>query len=254
MAYGIVNTGGAAGSGGSGGEPSGSYVPTSRKINDKSLDKDITLTAEDVNAVPTTRTVNGLALSEAITLGAEDVGAIPGGKLGAPGGVATLGADGKLAEEQRTDVEVAEQVVKSLVSGELAEHNESRAAHMDLRGLIARNNRVLTGVYTGTAETDDYTVSQTVEVNAPLIAVLVFGQDFHIGAGTLPVKWNFGMAIDGFGLNMMNHQSYSKGADTDLISVDGDHKTTFTVKNGEFGKFNMQGYRYLYLAIAESIE
>ena len=52
-------------------------VPTSRTINGKSLDADITLSASDVGAVPTTRTVNSKALSSNITLSASDVGAVP---------------------------------------------------------------------------------------------------------------------------------------------------------------------------------
>lgn len=50
-------------------------VPTSRKVNGKPLSADVTLSAGDVNAVPTTRTVNGKALSSDITLTASDVGA-----------------------------------------------------------------------------------------------------------------------------------------------------------------------------------
>ena len=50
-------------------------VPTTRKVNNKALSSDITLNASDVGAVPTTRTVNGKALSANITLTAADVGA-----------------------------------------------------------------------------------------------------------------------------------------------------------------------------------
>lgn len=50
-------------------------VPTSRKVNNKALSSDITLNASDVGAVPTSRTVNGKALSSNITLTASDVGA-----------------------------------------------------------------------------------------------------------------------------------------------------------------------------------
>lgn len=53
------------------------YVPTSRKVNNKALTADITLTASDVGAVPTTRTVNSKALSSDITLTASDVSAVP---------------------------------------------------------------------------------------------------------------------------------------------------------------------------------
>ena len=52
-----------------------SKVPNSRKVNNKSLTKDITLTYTDVGAVPTGRTVNSKALSSNITLNASDVGA-----------------------------------------------------------------------------------------------------------------------------------------------------------------------------------
>ena len=65
-------------------------VPTSRKVNGKALNSDITLSASDVNArpsswtpsasdidaVPTSRTVNGKALSSDITLNASDVGSV----------------------------------------------------------------------------------------------------------------------------------------------------------------------------------
>lgn len=52
-------------------------VPTSRTINNKALSADISLNASDVDAVPTTRTVNNKALSEDISLSASDVGAVP---------------------------------------------------------------------------------------------------------------------------------------------------------------------------------
>lgn len=51
-------------------------VPTSRKINNKELSSDITLSASDIGAVPTSRTVNNKALSSNISLSASDVGAI----------------------------------------------------------------------------------------------------------------------------------------------------------------------------------
>ena len=50
-------------------------VPTSRTVNGKSLNSDISLTAADVGAVPTTRTINGHALSANISLTASDVSA-----------------------------------------------------------------------------------------------------------------------------------------------------------------------------------
>ena len=53
-----------------------SAVPTTRKVNNKALSADITLSASDVSAVPTTRTVNNKALSADITLTASDVGAV----------------------------------------------------------------------------------------------------------------------------------------------------------------------------------
>lgn len=52
-------------------------VPTTRTINSKALSSNITLSASDVSAVPTSRTVNEKALSSDITLTAEDVGAAP---------------------------------------------------------------------------------------------------------------------------------------------------------------------------------
>ena len=54
-----------------------SRVPTTRKINNKALSADITLTASDVSAVPTTRKVNNKELSSDVTLDASDVGAVP---------------------------------------------------------------------------------------------------------------------------------------------------------------------------------
>ncbi|EOL9163650.1 phage tail protein [Escherichia coli] len=52
-------------------------VPTTRKVNNKPLSADITLTYSDVNAVPTTRKVNDKALSADITLTYSDVNAVP---------------------------------------------------------------------------------------------------------------------------------------------------------------------------------
>ncbi len=52
-------------------------VPKTRKVNNKALTNDITLTFNDVGAVPSSRTVNGKALSSNITLTASDVGAVP---------------------------------------------------------------------------------------------------------------------------------------------------------------------------------
>ena len=54
-----------------------SAVPTTRKVNNKALSGDITLTSGDVGAVPTSRKVNNKPLSADITLGAGDVGAVP---------------------------------------------------------------------------------------------------------------------------------------------------------------------------------
>ncbi len=61
------------------------YVPKTRKVNNKALDADVTLSASDVGAapsshshsnyVPTTRKVNGNPLSSDVTLSAGDVGA-----------------------------------------------------------------------------------------------------------------------------------------------------------------------------------
>ena len=51
----------------------GDYVPTTRKVNNKALSSDITLSASDVSAVPTTRTVNSKALSSNITIGRDDI-------------------------------------------------------------------------------------------------------------------------------------------------------------------------------------
>ncbi|HCO6874730.1 TPA: phage tail protein, partial [Escherichia coli] len=48
-------------------------VPTTRKVNNKALSADIALTYSDVNAVPTTRKVNDKALSADITLTYSDV-------------------------------------------------------------------------------------------------------------------------------------------------------------------------------------
>lgn len=50
-------------------------VPNTRKVNNKALTADITLSASDVSAVPTTRKVNNKALGADITLNASDVGA-----------------------------------------------------------------------------------------------------------------------------------------------------------------------------------
>ena len=52
-------------------------VPTSRKINNKALSSDVTLTASDVGAVPTSRRINNKALSSDVTLSAADVNAVP---------------------------------------------------------------------------------------------------------------------------------------------------------------------------------
>lgn len=52
-------------------------VPTTRKVNNKTLSNDINLNASDVGAVPTTRKVNSKPLSEDVTLSASDVKARP---------------------------------------------------------------------------------------------------------------------------------------------------------------------------------
>lgn len=48
-------------------------VPTTRKVNNKALSADITLSASDVSAVPTSRTVNGHALTANVTVSKSDV-------------------------------------------------------------------------------------------------------------------------------------------------------------------------------------
>lgn len=73
-----------------------SRVPTTRKVNNKALSADITLSASDVSAVPTTRTVNSKALSSDITLTASDVSAIPTSAKGAASGVCPLDANSKV--------------------------------------------------------------------------------------------------------------------------------------------------------------
>ena len=55
-------------------------VPTSRTINSKNLNSNVTLTAADVNAVPTSRTINSKALNSDITLTPADIGAVPTGR------------------------------------------------------------------------------------------------------------------------------------------------------------------------------
>lgn len=48
-------------------------VPQTRKVNNKALSADITLTASDVSAVPITTTINGLPLSSSIVLSQSDI-------------------------------------------------------------------------------------------------------------------------------------------------------------------------------------
>lgn len=50
-----------------------SRVPTTRKVNNKPLSSDITLSASDVGAVPTSRTVNGKSLSSNATINASNI-------------------------------------------------------------------------------------------------------------------------------------------------------------------------------------
>lgn len=73
-----------------------SRVPTTRKVNNKALSADITLSASDVSAVPTTRTVNSKALSSDITLTASDVSAIPSSEKGSASGVCPLDSNSKV--------------------------------------------------------------------------------------------------------------------------------------------------------------
>ncbi len=75
-------------------------VPTTRKVNNKALSADIALTYSDVNAVPTTRKVNDKALSADITLTYSDVNAAAANHkhswsdiTGAPDFITTANAD-----------------------------------------------------------------------------------------------------------------------------------------------------------------
>lgn len=75
-------------------------VPTTRKVNNKALSADIALTYSDVNAVPTTRKVNNKALSADITLTYSDVSAAAANHkhswsdiTGAPDFITTANAD-----------------------------------------------------------------------------------------------------------------------------------------------------------------
>ncbi|MBF8842593.1 hypothetical protein GD428_02660 [Escherichia coli] len=75
-------------------------VPTTRKVNNKALSADIALTYSDVNAVPTTRKVNDKALSADITLTYSDVSAAAANHkhswsdiTGAPDFITTANAD-----------------------------------------------------------------------------------------------------------------------------------------------------------------
>ena len=56
-----------------------------------------------LNYVPTTRKINGKTLSSDVTLAASDVGAIPASQKGVSGGVASLGSDGKVPITQLPD-------------------------------------------------------------------------------------------------------------------------------------------------------
>ena len=103
-------------------------VPTSRKVNNKALSADITLSASDLGAVPTTRKVNGKALSADINLTADDVGAI---------GEAT-------------------------VTNAISAHNTNTSAHNDIRELIT----ALTTRLNALADSDDTTLDQLSEVVA----------------------------------------------------------------------------------------
>lgn len=89
-----------------------SRVPATRKINLKTLNNDITLTAADVGAVSNTIKINTKPLTGDVTLTATDVGALPTGTTaadigaipdtlkGQPNGVATLDGDGLIPSTQ----------------------------------------------------------------------------------------------------------------------------------------------------------
>ena len=76
----------------------GGAVPTTRKINSKTLEADITLTYSDVMAVPITLRVNNKPHVSDLTLDSTDVGAIPATEKGVPNGVATLDSSGNLVQ------------------------------------------------------------------------------------------------------------------------------------------------------------
>ena len=59
-------------------------------------------------------------------------------RVGVPGGVATLGADGKLTVSQRPDIDAyTKKQTDDLVNQTVSEHNEDAAAHGDIRASVA---------------------------------------------------------------------------------------------------------------------
>lgn len=62
-------------------------------------------------------------------------------RLGAPGGVATLDADGKLSESQRPDVDAYTKAqTDERISADIGAHNSAGNAHGDIRASVAAMN------------------------------------------------------------------------------------------------------------------
>ena len=85
------------------GSAAGVQANLTSHINNKSNPHGVS--PSQIGAVPTTRKVNNKALSADVSLSAADVGAIPSAQKGTAGGVASLGSDGKVPAGQLPEMD-----------------------------------------------------------------------------------------------------------------------------------------------------
>ncbi|MBR2286338.1 MAG: hypothetical protein IJ866_02690 [Alphaproteobacteria bacterium] len=156
----------------------GDYVPTSRKVNNKALSADISLTASDVGAVPTSRKVNGKALSSDVTLAASDVGAVASTQT-TKGGILTTNATSGA-------VEVSSTIASSKVSGLGSLATKSAVASADITDGTIENGDIKDATITNAKLANIATTEDDTPANENNLVTVGIAYDIaNVAAGTV---------------------------------------------------------------------
>lgn len=109
------------------------------------------------------------------------------------------------------------------------------------------DGKIKIGVYVG----DGISSGKVVNLGFPIAGILICGQKMDLCCpGTRVGSWNFGMALKGYNLSVLQSYSMSDGSHKadDVIVISGN---TVTVKNGGGLKLNKLNDVYMYIAFKE---